>query len=88
MFFVHLKSVGIPRNQPEDRPELFRVRRPGHLGHHSGWQDTEGNHTHSSIHLSIKQKAQTGGLEGHGSSSSALPTPQRFIPIGHGQKEA
>ncbi|MBW0464018.1 hypothetical protein O181_003733 [Austropuccinia psidii MF-1] len=61
---VHLRNLGIPSNQPEDRPELSTVRRPGHLGHHSGWQETEGNHTHSAIQLQIKQKPQTRGLEG------------------------
>ncbi|MBW0463433.1 hypothetical protein O181_003148 [Austropuccinia psidii MF-1] len=65
---VHLRNLDNPRNHPEDREELSRVRRPGHLGHHSRWQDTE-------------------GLEGHGSSYSAPPTPQRFIPIQHGQQE-
>ncbi|MBW0496571.1 hypothetical protein O181_036286 [Austropuccinia psidii MF-1] len=50
---VHLRNLGIPRNQPEDREGLFRTRRTGrgHLGH------------------------------------SAPPTPQRSIPIEHGQQE-
>ncbi|MBW0541799.1 hypothetical protein O181_081514 [Austropuccinia psidii MF-1] len=32
---VHLRNLGIPRNQPDDREGLFRTRRParGHLGH-------------------------------------------------------
>ncbi|MBW0568396.1 hypothetical protein O181_108111 [Austropuccinia psidii MF-1] len=42
---VHLGNLGIPRKQPEDRPELSRVRRLGSLGHNSEWQETEGNHT-------------------------------------------
>ncbi|MBW0497402.1 hypothetical protein O181_037117 [Austropuccinia psidii MF-1] len=86
---VNLRNLGIPRNQPEDIQVLFRTRRPGkgHLGHSGGWQETEGNHTHSSIHLPIKQKPQIKGLEGYGSISSAPPTPQRSIPMEHGQQE-
>ncbi|MBW0498362.1 hypothetical protein O181_038077 [Austropuccinia psidii MF-1] len=62
---VHLRNLGIPRNQPEDREGLFRARRPGrgHFRHSGGWQDTEGNHTHSAIHLPVPQKPQTRGLE-------------------------
>ncbi|MBW0481021.1 hypothetical protein O181_020736 [Austropuccinia psidii MF-1] len=61
----HLRNLGIPRNQREDRQGLFRTRRLGHLGHSGGWQDTEGNHNHSTIHLPIQQKPQTRGLEGY-----------------------
>ncbi|MBW0475280.1 hypothetical protein O181_014995 [Austropuccinia psidii MF-1] len=63
---VHLRNLGIPRNQPEDRQCLFRTRRSGagHLEQSGGWQDTQGNHTHSAIHLPIQQKTQTRGLEG------------------------
>ncbi|MBW0517738.1 hypothetical protein O181_057453 [Austropuccinia psidii MF-1] len=83
-----LRNLGIPRDQPKDREGLFRTRRPGggHLGHSGGWQEIEGNHTHSAIHFAIQQKPQTRGLEGYGSSSSAPPTPQRSSPIEHGQK--
>ncbi|MBW0505995.1 hypothetical protein O181_045710 [Austropuccinia psidii MF-1] len=86
---VHLKNLGTPRNHKEDRKGLSRTRRPGrgHLGHSGGWQDTEGNHTHSSIHLPIQQRPQSRGLEGYGSISSVLPTPQRCFSIEHGQKE-
>ncbi|MBW0466902.1 hypothetical protein O181_006617 [Austropuccinia psidii MF-1] len=82
---AHLRNLGIPRNQPEDRQGWFRTRRPetGHLGHSGGWKDTEGKNTHSAIHLPIQQKSQTRGLEGYGSSSSAPPTPQRSIPMEH-----
>ncbi|MBW0568993.1 hypothetical protein O181_108708 [Austropuccinia psidii MF-1] len=75
------------RNQPEDRECLSRTRRPGrgHLGDSGGWQDTEGNNTHSAIHFPIQQEPQTRGLEGHGSSPSAPPTPQRFISMEHGK---
>ncbi|MBW0503775.1 hypothetical protein O181_043490 [Austropuccinia psidii MF-1] len=64
---VHLRNLEIPRNQPENRKGLDRTRRPGrgHLGHSGGWKDTEGNHTHSVIHLPIQQKPQTRGLEGY-----------------------
>ncbi|MBW0470671.1 hypothetical protein O181_010386 [Austropuccinia psidii MF-1] len=86
---VHLRNLGFQRNQPEDREGLSRIRRPerGHLGDSGGWKDSEGNHTHSAIHFPIKQEPQTRGLERYGSSSSAPPTPQRFISIEHGQQE-
>ncbi|MBW0474776.1 hypothetical protein O181_014491 [Austropuccinia psidii MF-1] len=87
---VHLRDLGFQRHQPEDREGLSRTRRPGrgHLGHSGGWQDIEGNHTHSAIHISIQQKPQTIGLEGYVSSSSAPPTPQRPFSMEHGQQEA
>ncbi|MBW0531270.1 hypothetical protein O181_070985 [Austropuccinia psidii MF-1] len=86
---VHLRDLGLQRNQPEDRDSLSRTRRPGrgHLGHSGEWQDTEENHTHSAIQFPIKQESQTRGLERYGSSSSAQPTPQRFISMQHGQQE-
>ncbi|MBW0485109.1 hypothetical protein O181_024824 [Austropuccinia psidii MF-1] len=83
MSHVHLRNLEIPRNQPEDREGLFRTRRKG-SGYHSGWQDTEGNHTHTSIKIPIKQRPQIRGLKGYGSISSAPSTPQRFIPMKHG----
>ncbi|MBW0556627.1 hypothetical protein O181_096342 [Austropuccinia psidii MF-1] len=86
---VHLRNLGIPRNQPEDRKGFSRARRPGggHLVHSGGWKDIEGNHTHSDIHFPIQQKPQNRGLEGHGSSSSPPPTPQRPFSMEHVQKE-
>ncbi|MBW0524240.1 hypothetical protein O181_063955 [Austropuccinia psidii MF-1] len=86
---LHLRNLGFQRNQPEDREGLSRTRRPGrgHLGNSGGWQDTEGNPTNSSIQFPIQQEPQTRGLERHVSSSSAPPTPQRFIPMEHGQQE-
>ncbi|MBW0484515.1 hypothetical protein O181_024230 [Austropuccinia psidii MF-1] len=68
MLPVHLRNLGIPRNQPEDREGLSRTRRPGrgNLGQSGEWQETEGNNTHSSINLSIEQKPQTRRLEGYG----------------------
>ncbi|MBW0480025.1 hypothetical protein O181_019740 [Austropuccinia psidii MF-1] len=87
MSTVHLRNLGIPRNQPEDRQHLFRTKKPGNLGHSGGWKDTEGNNTHSVIHLPIQQKPQTRGLEGYGSSSSAPPTPQRSFAMENGQQE-
>ncbi|MBW0480589.1 hypothetical protein O181_020304 [Austropuccinia psidii MF-1] len=86
---VHLRNLGIPRNQPEDREGLFRTRRPerGDLGNSGGWQDSEGNHTQSAIHLPIQQKPQTRGLEEYVSSSSAPPTPQRSFPMEHEKTE-
>ncbi|MBW0578215.1 hypothetical protein O181_117930 [Austropuccinia psidii MF-1] len=64
---VHLRKFVIPRNQPKEVEGLSRTRRParGHLGHSGGWQDPEGNHTHSAIHLPIQQRPQTRGLEGY-----------------------
>ncbi|MBW0519756.1 hypothetical protein O181_059471 [Austropuccinia psidii MF-1] len=59
----------------------------GHYGNSRGWKDTEGNHTHSAIHFPIQQEPQIRGLEGYVSSSSAPPTPQRFISMEHGQQE-
>ncbi|MBW0466350.1 hypothetical protein O181_006065 [Austropuccinia psidii MF-1] len=85
---VHLRNLEIPRNHPEDREGLSRTRRPGggHLGHSGGWQDIEGNNTHSAIHFPIQQKPQARGLEGYVSSSSAPPTCQRSFPMVHGQE--
>ncbi|MBW0479380.1 hypothetical protein O181_019095 [Austropuccinia psidii MF-1] len=86
---VYLRDLGFQRNQPEDREGLSRTRRPGrgHLGHSGGWKNTEGNHTHPSIHFPIQQEPQTRGLERYGSSSSAPPTPQRFVSMEHGPQE-
>ncbi|MBW0528949.1 hypothetical protein O181_068664 [Austropuccinia psidii MF-1] len=86
---LHLRELGFQRNQPEDREGLSRTKRPGtgHLGPRGGWQDTEGNHTHSAIHFPIQQEPQTRGLERYGSSSSAPTTPQRFISMEHGKQE-
>ncbi|MBW0481676.1 hypothetical protein O181_021391 [Austropuccinia psidii MF-1] len=86
---VHLRDLGFQRNQPKDREGLSRIRRPrrGHLGHSGGWQETEGNHTHSAIHFLIQQEPQKRGLERYGSSSSAPPTTQRFISMKHGKQE-
>ncbi|MBW0494749.1 hypothetical protein O181_034464 [Austropuccinia psidii MF-1] len=82
---VYLRDLGFQRHQPEDREGLSRTRIPGrgHLGHSGGCQDIEGNHTYSSIHIPIEQKAQTRRLEGYGSSYSAPPTPQRPFSMEH-----
>ncbi|MBW0495712.1 hypothetical protein O181_035427 [Austropuccinia psidii MF-1] len=86
---VYLRDLGFQRNQPEDRERLARARRPGtgHLGHSGGWQSNEGDNINPAIHTPIQQEAQTRGLEGYGSSSSAPPTPQRFISVEHGKQE-
>ncbi|MBW0521649.1 hypothetical protein O181_061364 [Austropuccinia psidii MF-1] len=86
---VRLRNLGFQRNQPEEREGLSRTRIPGrgHLGHSGGWQDNEGNHTHSSIHFPIQQKPQARGLEGYGSIYSAPPTPQRPFLMESGQQE-
>ncbi|MBW0480651.1 hypothetical protein O181_020366 [Austropuccinia psidii MF-1] len=89
MLPVSLRNLGFQRKQPEDIEGLSRTRRPGggYLRHSGGWQDIEGNHTHSAIHIPIQQKPQTRGLEGYGSSSSAPPTPQRPLTLENGQQE-
>ncbi|MBW0524282.1 hypothetical protein O181_063997 [Austropuccinia psidii MF-1] len=86
---VHLRNLGFQRHQPEDRGGFSRARRSGgeHLGHSGGWKDTEGNHTHHAIYFPIQQRPQTRGLERYGSSYSSPPSPQRFIPMEHGQQD-
>ncbi|MBW0556272.1 hypothetical protein O181_095987 [Austropuccinia psidii MF-1] len=86
---TYLRNLGLQRNQPEDREGLSRTRRPGrgHLGHSGGWQNNEGDNIYPAIHTPIQQEPQGRGLEGYGSSSSAPPTPQRSIPMEHGQQE-
>ncbi|MBW0551947.1 hypothetical protein O181_091662 [Austropuccinia psidii MF-1] len=80
---VHLRNLGIPRNQPEDREGLSRTRRPGggHLGRSGGWKDIEGNHTHSSIHFPIQQKPQTRGLERFNLASHWAELEASFLKI-------
>ncbi|MBW0540369.1 hypothetical protein O181_080084 [Austropuccinia psidii MF-1] len=86
---VHLRNLGMPRKQPEDREGLCRTRRHGRgqLQYSGWWQDIEGNHNHSDIPLPIQQKPQTRGLEIYGSSSSAPPAPQRPFQMENGQQE-
>ncbi|MBW0533863.1 hypothetical protein O181_073578 [Austropuccinia psidii MF-1] len=86
---VHLRDLGIPRNQAENIEGFSRTRIPGrgNLGHSGGWQDIEGNNTHPAIHFKIQQKHQTRGLEGYGSSSQAAPTPQGPFSMEHGKQE-
>ncbi|MBW0473843.1 hypothetical protein O181_013558 [Austropuccinia psidii MF-1] len=86
MSSVHLRDVGIPRNQPEEREGLFRSRRRG-FGQDSEWQDTQEDHSHTPIHLSIQQRPQNRGLEIHESSTSALPTTPRSVPMKHVKQE-
>ncbi|MBW0473482.1 hypothetical protein O181_013197 [Austropuccinia psidii MF-1] len=86
---VHLRNLGFQRKQPEDREGFSKTRRPGrgHICYTGGWQDTEGNNTHPAIQFSNQQEPQTRGLERYGPSSSAPPTPQRFISMNHGKQE-
>ncbi|MBW0579296.1 hypothetical protein O181_119011 [Austropuccinia psidii MF-1] len=81
---VHLRKLGISRNQPEDREGLLRTRRPGRgqLGYSGEWQETEGNHTNSATHLPIQKKTKARGLEGSGSISSAPPKSSRIFSNG------
>ncbi|MBW0556854.1 hypothetical protein O181_096569 [Austropuccinia psidii MF-1] len=86
---VHLRDLGFQRNQPEDREGWSRTRRTerGHPGHSGGWKINEGGNINPAIHTPIQWRPQTRGLERHGSSSSTPPTPQRPIPMEHGQQE-
>ncbi|MBW0495944.1 hypothetical protein O181_035659 [Austropuccinia psidii MF-1] len=86
---VYLRDLGFQRNQPEDREGLSRTRRTGrgHLGHSGGWKNNEGNNLNLAIHTPFQQGPQTRGLEIHGSSSSAPPTPQKFVSMKHEQQE-
>ncbi|MBW0477630.1 hypothetical protein O181_017345 [Austropuccinia psidii MF-1] len=84
---VYLRSHVFPRSHPEGIQRLFIIRRSG-SGHHNGLQYTEGNNTNASIHLPIQKEPQTRALKGYESSSSAPPTPQRFIPMENRQNEA
>ncbi|MBW0527261.1 hypothetical protein O181_066976 [Austropuccinia psidii MF-1] len=87
---VHLRDLGFQRNQPEDKEDLSRTRRPEreYPGHSSGWKNKEVDNINPAIHTPIQWRPQTRGLERHGSSSSSLPTPQGPIPMEHGQQEA
>ncbi|MBW0524480.1 hypothetical protein O181_064195 [Austropuccinia psidii MF-1] len=82
---LHLGYLGVPRNQQEI-PELFKGRRSG-SGSHCGWNNTEGNHSHTSIHLPVQQEPQIRGLEGYGLSSSAPPASQRLVPVENARRE-
>ncbi|MBW0571756.1 hypothetical protein O181_111471 [Austropuccinia psidii MF-1] len=86
---VYLRDLGLQRNQPEDREGLSRTRIPGrrHLGNSGGWQNNEGDNINLAILTSFQQEPKTRGMERHGSSSSAPPTPQKFISMEHGQQE-
>ncbi|MBW0467393.1 hypothetical protein O181_007108 [Austropuccinia psidii MF-1] len=63
---VHLRGLGGPRNQPEERKGLFRFRRSG-FGQYGEWKETQGNHSHTPIHLQAQQTPHTRGLDRHGS---------------------
>ncbi|MBW0484944.1 hypothetical protein O181_024659 [Austropuccinia psidii MF-1] len=84
-----MMDLGFQRNQPEDREGFSRTRKPGrgHLGHSGGCQINEGDDINPAINTPTQQEPQTTGLEVYGSSSSAAPTPQRFIAMDHGQQE-
>ncbi|MBW0536577.1 hypothetical protein O181_076292 [Austropuccinia psidii MF-1] len=69
-------------SQLEERKGLFRCGRSG-FGQQGEWQDTEGNHAHTPINLPVKKRPQSRRLDRHGSSTSALPTPQRPVPVEH-----
>ncbi|MBW0550145.1 hypothetical protein O181_089860 [Austropuccinia psidii MF-1] len=86
---VYLGDLSFQGNQPEDRECLSRTRRPGrgHLGHSGGWQNNEGDNINLAIHTRFQQGPQTRGLERHGSSSLAPPTPQRFFSMENGKQE-
>ncbi|MBW0464163.1 hypothetical protein O181_003878 [Austropuccinia psidii MF-1] len=83
---VHLINLRVPMNESEDREELVRATGPG-FGHYGGWQDTQGNSTHTAIHLPVQQTPLTRGLDRNGSSFSAPQTPERAFPMENGKKE-
>ncbi|MBW0580441.1 hypothetical protein O181_120156 [Austropuccinia psidii MF-1] len=85
MSSVHLRSLEVPRIQEEDRPRLFR-NRAAWSGNHGGWKNTQGNHSHTTIHLSIQQEPQIRGLEEYVSRSSDPLTPQRLFLMEHRQQ--
>ncbi|MBW0566638.1 hypothetical protein O181_106353 [Austropuccinia psidii MF-1] len=58
---VHLRSIGVPRNQKEERTENFRIP--------------------------VQRKPQSRGLERHGTSSPAPPTPPRPVTMENGKQE-
>ncbi|MBW0549807.1 hypothetical protein O181_089522 [Austropuccinia psidii MF-1] len=78
MSLVHIKNLGFPRNQRDERPGLFRTRR-SRSGHYGKLQNTQGNHAHAAIHYPIQQEPQTRGLEGYGSSALHSQTAQMIF---------
>ncbi|MBW0469331.1 hypothetical protein O181_009046 [Austropuccinia psidii MF-1] len=80
---VHLRELGIPRNQPEERTGLFRSRRSG-FGKYDEWKDIKGNNAHTPIQLQIQQIHQARGVDRHGSSTSAPLTSQIPVPVKNG----
>ncbi|MBW0486416.1 hypothetical protein O181_026131 [Austropuccinia psidii MF-1] len=86
MSLVHLRDLGVPRTLPQERTGIFRLRISG-LGKHGEWQETKGNHSNTPIHLPIEQTPQTGGMDRHGSSTSAPLTPQKTVPIENGKQD-
>ncbi|MBW0484613.1 hypothetical protein O181_024328 [Austropuccinia psidii MF-1] len=48
---------------------------------------TQEDHSHTPINLPIQKRPQTRGLNRHGPSTSAPPTPQRSMAMGHGKQE-
>ncbi|MBW0463276.1 hypothetical protein O181_002991 [Austropuccinia psidii MF-1] len=85
MSSVHLRNIGVPRNQPVDRTGVSRSKRPG-SGQHDEWKDPQGDYSHTLIHLTTQQKPKNRGLDRYGSSTSAPPTPQRPVPMEHRKK--
>ncbi|MBW0462331.1 hypothetical protein O181_002046 [Austropuccinia psidii MF-1] len=79
---AHLRSLGVPWNQPEDRKGLLGSRRLG-FGKHGEWQETQGYHAHTLT----QQTPQDRGLDRFGSSSSSLLTPEKPVSMEHRKKE-
>ncbi|MBW0493040.1 hypothetical protein O181_032755 [Austropuccinia psidii MF-1] len=53
---VHLRDLVIPRNQPEEKEGLFRYRRSG-FGWYGEWKGTQGDYSHTPVHLLIQQNS-------------------------------
>ncbi|MBW0462489.1 hypothetical protein O181_002204 [Austropuccinia psidii MF-1] len=83
---VHLRDLGISRNQPEKREELFKFRRSGFL-QNGKWQETQEDHAHTTIPLLIQQRPQARGLVRNGSITSAPLNTQRSLAMEHGKQE-
>ncbi|MBW0522317.1 hypothetical protein O181_062032 [Austropuccinia psidii MF-1] len=74
------RDLGIQRNHPEEITELFRLS-GSVFGKNGEWKNTQEDHTSNLFHLPIQQTSQYRGLDRHGLSTPAPPTPQRSVPM-------
>ncbi|MBW0471349.1 hypothetical protein O181_011064 [Austropuccinia psidii MF-1] len=77
---VDLRVLGVPKSHSEDGEGLFRYRSQG-IGQHCECKEALENHANTPIHLAAQQKPQKRGLDRYGLSSSAPPTPKRYVPM-------